>query len=301
MSRQTNEPVLVKEPKNQKELERELIKSLAGCYRVSFQFAETFAPDTDYEYHDRKFAGAKEIAHIIEETEDKISIQHILYIGKDKVIKHWRQDWLYENRDLLSLVKDHTWEKTELLPEQAKGTWTQKVYQVDDCPRYQGYGTWVHVDGRHFWESTTDSPLPRREISKRNDYNVLRRHSHIEIFENGDWVLDQDNEKIIRSVENNEDTLLCMEKGIEKFTKKRYDPSAALDWWNEQETFWTDVRQIWSEILEDQDLINVSKDEDLYMAQFGLAEEFAGEKYDAERAKTAIKKLLMKHVEGYQG
>ncbi|HET8838251.1 MAG TPA: DUF6607 family protein [Flavobacteriaceae bacterium] len=297
---QTEEPVLVKEPKNQKNVERALIKSMAGCYRVSFQFAETFAPDSDYEYHDRKFSGAKEVVHIIEETEDKISLQHILFISKDMVIKHWRQDWIYENRELLAHVKDHEWKKTKLSAEQAAGTWTQKVYQVDDCPRYEGYGTWVHVDGRHFWECVTDSPLPRREISKRNDYNVLKRHCHIELFENGDWVLDQDNEKIIRNVETGEDTLLCMEKGIEKFTKQSYDPSTALNWWDEQAAFWAEVRKVWAEIIEDKEVINVPKDEDLYMAQFELAEQFTGNKFDEEKANTAIKQLLMKHVEGYQ-
>lgn len=297
----TNDSVLVKESKSQKELERELIKSLAGSYRVTFQFAETFAPDSDYEYHDRKFAGAKEIAHIIEETEDKISIQHILYVGKEMVIKHWRQDWHYENSELLILVKDHEWKKIQLTPEQAKGTWTQKVYQVDDAPRYEGFGTWVHVDGRHFWESEADAALPRREISKRNDYNVLKRHSHIEIFDNGDWVIDQDNEKIIRSIETNKDTLLCMEKGIEKFTKQSYDASYALNWWNEQKAFWADVRQIWAGIIADQDRINIPEDEKLYMAQFELADQFAGDKYDAESAQTAIKALLTKHVEGFQG
>lgn len=283
-----------------KQLERELIKSLAGCYRVDFRFAETFAPKKNYEYYDRKFSAAKEVAFIIEETENKISIQHILYVGKGMMIKHWRQDWIYENREILTLVKDHKWKKIKLTPEQAKGTWSQKVYQVDDCPRYEGYGTWVHVDGRHFWQSTTDSPLPRREITIRDDYNVLRRHSHIEIFENGDWVLDQDNEKIHRCEEKNEDTLICLEKGLESFTRKDYDASDATDWWKDQKAFWADVRQIWDEIISSRDIINVLEDEKLYNAQFELADEFVGDKYDSEKARKAIKELLAKHIEGYE-
>ena len=285
---------------NKKEFERELIKSMAGCYRVEFKFAETFAPNKDYEYHDRKFSGAKEIAHIIEDTADKISIQHILYVGKGHVIKHWRQDWHYENRVVWKLVKNHEWVKTELTPEQAAGTWTQKVFQVDDAPRYEGHGTWVHVDGRHFWESTADAALPRREISTagRTDYNILRRNSHIELFDNGDWVLEQDNEKILRDDEGN-DTLICMEKGLETFTKKEYDPSDALEKWENETSFWADVRAIWSEIRANQNRINLLKDEDLYMAQFDLANKFSGDNYDSEKAKTAIKELLSNHVEGF--
>lgn len=283
-----------------KNLERELIKSLSGNYRVTFRFAETFSPINNYSYFDRKFSAAKEIAHIIEETEDKISIQHFLFVGKGTLIKHWRQDWIYENREFLTLIKDHEWKKTKLTSEQAKGTWTQKVYQVDDCPRYEGYGTWVHVDGRHFWQSTTDAPLPRREISIRSDYNVLKRHSHIEIFANGDWVLDQDNEKISRSVEKEEDTLICLEKGLENFTRKDYDASAALEWWKEQEAFWADVREIWAEIISNQSSITVTEDEKLYMGQFELADKFSGDKYDKVKAKKAIKDLLANHVKGFK-
>lgn len=284
----------------QKEVERALIRSMAGTYRVSFQFAETFAPDKAYEYHERKFAGAKEIVEIIEESDDRISLQHLLYVGKGHIIKHWRQDWVYENKELFVLVKGHEWKKIELTAAQAKGTWTQKVFQVDDAPRYEGFGTWVHVDGRHFWESEADSALPRREISKRSDYNVLKRHSHIEIFNNGDWVLDQDNEKIIRAAEN-EDTLLCMEKGIEKFTRKEYDPQVALDFWNQQAAFWADVRTIWEEIRVNQNRIAIDNDEKLYMAQFDLASQFTGDKYNSEQSVAEINSLLAEHVKGFKG
>lgn len=281
-----------------KQLDRKMIKSMAGTFRVSFQFAETFSPDRKYEYHDRKFEGAKEVVLLLEETEDRISLQHLLYVGKGHIIKHWRQDWIYENQDLLILNKGHEWRKIKLTPKQARGTWTQKVYQVDDAPRYEGFGTWVHVDGRSFWQSTADAPLPRREISKRNDYNVLRRNSHIEIFKDGSWVLDQDNEKIIRS-EKNEDVLLCMEKGIERFTILDYDSADAVNWWDDNASFWSDVREAWSEIRENMDFISVKEDEKLYMAQFELASRFRGENYDSNKARQAIRDLLAGHVEGY--
>lgn len=283
-----------------KQLDRKMIKSMAGTFRVSFQFAETFSPDRKYEYHDRKFEGAKEVVLLLEEAEDQISLQHLLYVGRGHIIKHWRQDWIYENQDLLILKKGHEWRKIKLTPEQVRGTWTQKVFQVDDAPRYEGCGTWIHVDGRSFWQSTADAPLPRREISKRNDYNVLRRNSHIEIFNDGGWVLDQDNEKIIRS-EKNEDVLLCMEKGIERFTILDYDSSDAVNWWNDNALFWKDVREAWTEIREDMDFISVGEDEKLYMAQFELASRFRGEKYDSDEARRAIRDLLAGHVEGYAG
>ena len=71
-----------------------------------------------------------------------------------------------------------------------------KVFQVDDGPRYQGSGTWVHVDGKSYWESTTPAPLPRRERDIRN-YNLTIRGNRVEIMDYG-WAHIQDNSKIIR-------------------------------------------------------------------------------------------------------
>lgn len=284
---------------SKKELERTLIKSMTGNYKVSFKFAETFATDPNYEYGERHFSQAKEVAFILEETENKISLQHILFVGKH-LIKHWRQDWIYENTELLVLEKNHHWKKIQLTSEQAKGTWTQKVYQVDDCPRYQGYGTWVHVDGRHFWESTADAALPRREISTagRTDYNILRRHSHIELFEDGSWLLEQDNEKINKK-DNGEEALICWEKGFERFTPKSYDASKVMNWWEEQKEFWNEVRLIWDDFVASTDEVILEDDEKLYMTQFELAEKFSGEQFDAAKVKQEIRTLLAQHVKGF--
>ncbi|HTO16023.1 MAG TPA: DUF6607 family protein [Edaphocola sp.] len=291
--------VIIEDSNLKKELERKLIRSLAGNYQVNFRFAETFSPNKDYVYKDRQISEAKEVAYIIEDSENKISIQHLLFVGPGVVIKHWRQDWIYENRDFLKLIEGHEWQKSQISEDEAKGTWTQKVYQVDDSPRYQGYGTWVHVDGRHFWESSADAALPRRDATTRNDYNVLKRNSHIEIFQNGDWVLEQDNEKIYRSTENI-DTLICLEKGLENFTHQDYDPSAAINWWLEQAEFWAEVRKIWSDHITTSDIIKINEDEKLYMAMFDLAKQFTGEQFNIEDSHKAIKGLLIQHLDGFK-
>ena len=54
---------------------------------------------------------------------------------------------------------------TEKDKKDVKKQWTQKVYQVDDSPRYSGSATWVHVDGKRYWQNKTGAPLPRREYS----------------------------------------------------------------------------------------------------------------------------------------
>ena len=57
-------------------------------------------------------------------------------------------------------------------------------------------------------ESEADAPLPRREYTKRNDYNVLKRINRHEIKDFG-WVHEQDNLKILRE---NSDNLLLKKK-----------------------------------------------------------------------------------------
>lgn len=282
-----------------REMERELIASLAGTYKVNFKFAETFSPDKDYQYKDRYFSEAKEVVFLIENSKEKVSLLHLLYVAENVVIKHWRQDWIYENREFLSLTKDHEWKKVLISEEKAKGTWTQKVYQVDDCPRYEGYGTWVHVDGRHFWESQADAALPRREITIRNDYNLLRRFSHIEIFDNGDWMIEQDNQKILRSEDGKNEKLICQEKGMETFTVQNYDASFAENWWEQKKGFWGIVNDNWMNFISENQEIKITEDEKLYTAMFGLAEQFTADKFDESAATKAVRELLAEHVAGF--
>jgi hypothetical protein len=265
------------------------IKAMAGIYKVSFDFAETFAPDTAYKYHKRYREWGIEYVTVIEDTPNKISLQHLLIINDSTIIKHWRQDWIYEGTEMLTFLKDDEWIKTKLNPQDMKGRWLQKVYQVDDSPRYEGAGTWVHADGRHFWESTSDSPLPRREFTKRNDYNVLRRHSHIEITSEG-WYLEQDNEKIIRN--GGTDKMLCGEKGMEKFTKGNYTALPAIKWWKQNEAYWANVRKAWEQIYAQHTVISISKQKGLLwekLFQMGEQKASASQSEILEAIKSYLK------------
>jgi hypothetical protein len=282
---------------NKKEQDRIAIKAMCGIYKVNFDFVETFSPDTAYKYHKRYSEWGIEYVFIAAEDENKIALQHILIVNDSIVIKHWRQDWLFENKSVYQYYKDNEWLKKTLTTEQATGTWTQKVYQVDDSPRYESYGTWVHVDGKHYWEGTNDSPLPRREFTKRNDYNVMRRHSRIEIFGDG-WALLQDNEKILRS--NGIDKVLCWEKGIEKFSKGNYDASPALKWWREQTGFWADVRKAWEDVYKDYQDLKLEKkvnNKSLYEALFELGDNACKHKiYNKGTASSEIKKVIATYI-----
>lgn len=275
------------------EQDRAAIKSLAGFYKVSFDYAETFAPNPSYEFHPRYNAGAAEWAVIAEDSPKKIVIQHLLVTGDSSVIKHWREDWVYEESDMLAFDQGNTWKKVHLSPAETKGRWVQKVFQVDDSPRYEGIGTWVHVDGRHEWHSETDSPLPRREATKRNDYNVLRRGNRIYLTANG-WMFEQDNKKIIRSATG--DKLLAQEKGYEEFTKTEPKTFAyAQGWWKQQQNYWTDVRLIWDDVLAKHPVVKLEGKKDgkvLYERLFDLGDQSVKEKWTSAKNKEEINKAI---------
>lgn len=234
-----------------KQQDRKAIKDMCGCYEVTFAFAETFSPDANYKFHENYISTGLEWVELVEDKTDKIVLQHLLIVedsvGRKDVVKHWRQDWLYENTTFYMFDRDNTWKFVELPKEKVKGQWTQKVFQVDDSPRYEGSATWIHADGRHFWENTTDSPLPRREFTKRSDYNVMRRRNRHEITNYG-WVHEQDNDKILKS--GAESKTIAQEKGWN--TYKRTDDTKcqlAQEYWKEKKEFWATVRQEWNEIF----------------------------------------------------
>jgi hypothetical protein len=278
--------------------DRKAILSLGGFYKVTFDYGETFSPDTAYKNHVQYHASGYEWAVVEQESPKKIVIQHILVTGDTSVIKHWREDWVYEEPNVLNFDKSSAWNKTKLSAADTKGRWVQKVFQVDDGPRYESIGTWVHVDGRHEWHSECDSPLPRREFTKRSDYNVLRRGNRIYLTDKG-WMFEQDNQKIVRGADG--DKLLVREKGYEEFTKADEAKFAyAQKWWKTQQPYWTAVRQVWDEIYAQPGTLKLKGKVDgklLYERLFELAAQSAKGKWDAVKNKDAARKVIADYVE----
>tara|TARA_R110002096_G_scaffold61416_2_gene152626 strand:+ start:796 stop:1698 length:903 start_codon:yes stop_codon:yes gene_type:complete len=237
---------------SKKTKDQNAIKEMCGCFEVTFNFAETFnySKDSTYKPSETKIDKGLEWAGLVTDDNNKISIQHLLQVGnpaKPMIIKHWRQDWIYENTDFYMYNGDNNWTFEQKDKKNVKKQWTQKVYQVDDSPRYEGSGSWVHVDGKSYWENTTTAPLPRREYTKRSDYNITLRGNRQEITNYG-WVHDQDNSKIIREA-GKDDVVLANEKGYN--TYKRVADSrckAAADWWVANNDKWQLVRNKWDEV-----------------------------------------------------
>ncbi len=243
-----------------KQQDQEAIKAMCGCYEVTFNFAETFnySKDSLYKPSETKVDEGLEWAQVVTDEDDKISIQHLLQVGnpaEPQIVKHWRQDWLYENTGLYSYDADNVWIFKELPAAEVKGQWTQKVFQVDDSPRYEGSASWVHVDGKSYWENTTPAPLPRREYTTRSDYNLTMRGNRQEITDYG-WLHDQDNTKIVREA-GKEDVILAREKGYNTYVKVDDTRcAAAAQWWKDNEEKWALVRAKWDDVYgRNQDLV----------------------------------------------
>tara|TARA_B110000014_G_scaffold139718_1_gene96858 strand:+ start:2009 stop:2929 length:921 start_codon:yes stop_codon:yes gene_type:complete len=283
-----------------KKQDKEAIKEMCGCMDIQFEYSETLSPNKEYKFYDNYKSGGTELAFVVEETPNKIVIQHLLVVGKDMVIKHWRQDWVYEGKEMYIYDKDQRWVKKEIDKKDRKGKWIQKVYQVDDSPRYEGIGTWVMVDGKKYWESTTDAPLPRREYSKRSDYNVLERRNKHEIKGFG-WIHEQDNRKILRK---KGDLIIAEEKG--RNTYKKVDSKKCLSaeiWWEENKIYWRYVRSIWNEYYNKKSslsLHNSINNTPMFSEFFKLGDEYKEIKNitltDAEVLQSKIKSIINNYL-----
>lgn len=72
---------------------RENIEKFCGCFHVDFKYAETFSPNEEYKYHKREHLEGIELGLLVEKSEKKIVIQHLLIVGDSSIVKHWREDW----------------------------------------------------------------------------------------------------------------------------------------------------------------------------------------------------------------
>jgi hypothetical protein len=278
--------------------DRKVIDKLCGCFEVAFKYAETFAPSADYKYHDREeIGGTAELALPIEVSEKKIVIQHLLVVSPTVVVKHWREEWTYENPVIWKYKGDRTWVKETVPADEVKGKWTQAVWEVADEPRYQGFSQFVNLDGKIIWQNTTDAPLPRREYSVRSDYNVLKRTNRMNIGDNG-YVHEQDNQKIIRS--NGADKLLVEEKGLNTYKKiDEKECSAAKDYWEKNKDYWGKVRKVWADYINSHDVISLKNKIDnkfLHEYLLGQAKEYSAKRITEAEIDGKIKEEITRFI-----
>lgn len=238
----------IAEADNKLERDRHAILAMQGNFRVGFHFQETVPLKAGYVHRDEKNSGGFETVIVVEDSDDRLILQHLLVMG-GHVIKHWRQDWRFEAKDRFEFVADQLWEVRPIPAEKTAGAWTQCVYEVSDAPRYCGTGRWNHRYGVSTWTSDrTWRPLPRREYTVRSDYNAINAENRHTITPQG-WTHEQDNTKTLRDGRQTAETLV-REFGFNDYRSiEGYDFSPATDYWADTAEYWSRVRAAWDKRL----------------------------------------------------
>lgn len=232
--------------------DREAILAMCGAFEVTFQFEEITPVQTDYKLKRPYEETAIEWVQLIEDRGDFISLQHILVADEDSgyVVKHWRQDWQFEDDRMLEFCGKNTWRESKSTKAQSVGRWTQAVYQTTDSPRYEAFGQWQHVGKHSEWISDrTWRPLPRREYTKRSDYHVLESVNTHTVTPEG-WVHEQSSRKVILNESGQPEEIIVHERGLNSYVRIDTDRLApAIDYWQEHHEAWADIRAAWEPIL----------------------------------------------------
>ncbi len=274
-----------------RERDRRAIIAMAGDYRTTFDFIETIGLTPGYSPPPPYRSWGTERVYVVADEPGFISLQHILVtrirqdggsLSAPFVVKHWRQDWQYEDRDLYTFVGPGRWAYERLDKEQAGGRWTQTVYQVDDTPRYEARGAWVHEGNHSTWQSERRRrPLPRREFSVRDDYQALLGNHRITVTPTG-WVQEEDALKLVLDDDHQPveaRPYLAREAGLSRYERIRdYDFAPGDAYWERTGPFWSAVREYWSGAYAQRRDFTLEKSLDgkpLFMHFFELAEAYA--------------------------
>lgn len=279
---------------------REAILAMAGDYKVDFRFEELYSLKKDYKIHADDKSSGYETIKVIENTPQKIVLQHILVTEDGQVVKHWRQDWEFEQPQSWVYNGNYSWKKLELDKAQVTGQWLQTVWQIDDSPRYAGYGQWVNNKGVIAWTSNeTMRPLPRREYTTRSDYDVIVGINRQALTPSG-WVHEQDNIKY--DLKTN--APLARELGLNQYTKVQdYNFKPADEYWKNNQAYWQQVRQVWQDAFDQDEVLalkQAAKDEKAHYSYFNQqAKALAGKKMkDKELHKVALSTLNQQLTQG---
>jgi len=240
------------------EQDRQSILAMAGDYRVVFNFQETVAFEPDYELLPPKRSGGFEAVRVIEDSGDRIVLQHLLVVtvpdGEDSdtdktiVIKHWRQDWVWQPRTVLTYDGESRWIMADVPAAEAKGAWSQTVWQTDDSPRYGGVGRWNYADGVARWTSgETRRPLARRDAVRHPVYGWYVGTNRHALTPTG-WVHEQDNAKIGRR--DGRTVTYVHEVVLNTYRRgESFDVKAADDYWAATRDYWAAVRGEWAGVI----------------------------------------------------
>ena len=293
---------------SKKERDRRAILAMSGGYKVNFDFLEVVGFSEDFKRDKPYQSWGTEYVYVLADEPDFISLQHVMVMvfvdseGKASdpmVMKHWRQDWRYQAKQILTYHHNNEWQLKKIPGNQRKGSWAQTVYQVDDSPRYASYGTWSHNNSFSSWISqTTRRPLPRREHSIRSDYDVLEGYNRHTITRTG-WVQEEENWKLALDSNGNpaQEPYISKELGIARYrTIVDFDFTPGDKYMATAGKFWTDVRSTFDHIIAQNKGFILTRPKDappLFVPLFEYAANVAqAEQYNSTEGRTFAKKTI---------
>ncbi|WP_438480028.1 DUF6607 family protein [Oleiharenicola lentus] len=291
--------------------DRAAILALAGDYKVTFHFMETVGLTEKYSPKAPYHSWATEQVRVLADTGKLISLQHtlVMFMKKDDgtisepmVMKHWRQDWIYEDTDLHTFRGQNTWARKTLTADEARGTWSQAVFQVDDSPRYEAFGPWTHNGNVSQWTGSREfRPLPRREHTTRKDYDVMEGVHRIVLTPTG-WLHEQQNWKRVSGDTSVAPTYVAQELGLDRYDRITAPSLAAADKYFEKSgAYWTLVRKVWAEEFTRRDrfvFLARKNGQSSFEAPFAYAEKLEkGEPFNAVEAEQHARASIEAFIE----
>jgi hypothetical protein len=232
--------------------DRASILAMAGTYKVTFDMRETVPFVAGYTPLKPKLSGGHEVVRVVIDTPDVVGLQHLLVVedekGKPMVIKHWRQDWAWQPKALLAYSGPGQWTLEPVAAADARGAWSQTVYQTDDSPRYSGIGRWRYDGGVARWMSgETSRPLARRDATRNPPYDHYIGTNRHALTPTG-WVHEQDNAKI--GTKDGQQVTYVHEVLINSYEPATDFPVAAADdYWAKTRVYWEAVRADWDKAI----------------------------------------------------
>ena len=295
---------------SQFEKDRRAILAMAGPYRVDFNFLETVGFSEDYERDRPYHSWGTEYVYVLSDEPEFISLQHVMVmyfktedggVSEPMVMKHWRQDWTYQDDTLLAYQGNNTWRQQAIPVNERAGSWSQAVFQVDDSPRYESYGRWQHNPSFSSWISaTTQRPLPRREYSVRDDYHILEGFNRHTINRFG-WVQEEENWKKVLHPDGRLKAYVAKEEGIGRYQRIiGTDFSPGDEYMQKAGLFWADVRLVWATLFKQKDALALDTKVNgvpLFMPLFQYADEvMQQDSYDSAAGIAKAKSIIEQHI-----
>ena len=235
------------------------IKSMGGCYLVDYSYAETESLKAGYNRDGRVYdvnsdKSIKEWIYVDQITPSRLRVQHVMFavdlqgnLMDGSQLKHTGEDWEFQAAYLYDFTGPNTWEVKQGTPV---GSWTRRVTNLDDGPRYQCAAPFSSTAANPDWTCSGYSPIPGRETRDmgRKDYDGLERTTRVISY--GDSFIErQANTKVIQRNGAPKENL-AKEVGKNWYVRlPDSDCKPAHDFIAPRREFWSIVREAWDQVL----------------------------------------------------